>query len=128
VPVDSKDKHMDVIIFSHGAQTLAWISTHIAEFHGDPGRIHVVGHSSEAHIGALLTADPHYLTDEGKNRSLIIYDFAGLAGPYAIIPDEPDLEDMFGQPQKYPSMQVTTFIDGTQSPMLFFGAESGELF
>ena len=37
-------------------------------------------------------------------------------------------EDMFGQPQKYPSMQVTTFIDGTQSPMLFFGAESGELF
>ena len=28
------------------------------------------------------------------------------------------LEDMFGPPQNYPNMQVTTFIDGTQPPML----------
>ncbi len=163
VPANSKDKHLDVIVFFYGgrwtygakedyrfvaatfvkegfivvipdyrkypqvrfpvfvedgAKALAWVSDHIAELHGDPARIHVVGHSAGAHIGALLTADPHYLADEGKDRSLTIHDFAGLAGPYAFTPDEPDLEDMFGPASNYPSMQVTTFIDGTQPPML----------
>lgn len=101
-----------------GAKALAWVFDHISESHGNPTRIHVVGHSAGAHIGALLAADPHYLADEGKDRSLTIHDFAGLAGPYAFTPDEPDLEDMFGPPQNYPNMQVTTFIDGTQPPML----------
>ena len=100
------------------AKALAWVADHIAESHGNPARIHVVGHSAGAHIGALLAADPHYLADEGKDRSRVIYDFAGLAGPYAFTPDEPDLEDMFGPPQNYPRMQVTTFIDGAQPPML----------
>ena len=101
-----------------GAKALAWVSDHIAEWHGNPSRIHVLGHSAGAHISALLSADPQYLSDEGKDRSRTIYDFAGLAGPYAFTPDEPDLEDMFGPPQNYPRMQVTTFIDGTQPPML----------
>ena len=106
------------VFVEDGAKALAWVYDHIAELHGDPTRIHVIGHSAGAHIGALLTADSHYLADEGKHRSLIIHDFAGLAGPYAFTPDEPDLEDMFGPPQNYPHMQVTTFIDGTQPPML----------
>lgn len=101
-----------------GAKALAWVFDHIAEFHGNPARIHIVGHSAGAHIGALLVADPHYLADEGKGRSLTVQDFVGLAGPYAFTPDEPDLEDMFGPPQNYPRMQVTTFIDGMQPPML----------
>ncbi len=163
LPVDPKDKQLDVIVFFYGgrwtygakedyrfvaatftqqgfivvipdyrkypqvrfpvfvedgAKALAWVSDHIVEWHGNPARIHVVGHSAGAHIGALLAADPQYLTKEGKDRSLAIHDFAGLAGPYAFTPDEPDLEDMFGPASNYPSMQVPTFIDGTQPPML----------
>jgi acetyl esterase/lipase len=57
------------VFVEDGAKALAWVYDHIAELHGDPARIHVVGHSAGAHIGALLTADPHYLADEGK-RSL----------------------------------------------------------
>jgi acetyl esterase/lipase len=106
------------VFVEDGARALAWVSDHIVERHGNPARIHVVGHSAGAHIGALLAADPHYLADIGKDRSLSIHDFAGLAGPYAFIPDEPDLEDIFGPPQNYPNMQVTTFIDGTQPPIL----------
>jgi acetyl esterase/lipase len=106
------------VFVEDGAKALAWVSDHIVEWHGNPARIHVVGHSAGAHIGALLAADPHYLADMGKDRSLTIHDFAGLAGPYAFTPDEPDLENMFGPPQNYPNMQVTTFIDGTQPPML----------
>ena len=71
-----------------------------------------------AHIGALLTANPAYLAHEGKDRNAVIRGFAGLAGPYAFTPDEPDLIDIFGPPERYPAMQVTTFIDGTQPPML----------
>jgi acetyl esterase/lipase len=109
-----------------GAKALAWVYGHIGESRGNPARIHVVGHSSGAHIGALLAADPRYLADEGGNRSLVIHDFVGLAGPYAFTPDEPDLEDMFGPPKNYPNMQVTTFIDGTQPPMLLlYGDEDG---
>ena len=100
------------------AKALAWVSDHIAAYHGNPARIHIIGHSAGAHIGALLTADAQYLAAEGKDRSLVIHDFAGLAGPYAFIPDEPDLMDMFGPPGHYPTMQVPTFIDGHQPPML----------
>lgn len=100
------------------AKALAWVSDHIAEFQGNPSRVHLAGHSAGAHIGALLATDPRYLAAEGKDRSHTIADFTGLAGPYAFTPDEPDLEDMFGPPSNYPNMQVTTFIDGTQPPML----------
>ena len=106
------------VFVEDGAKALAWVSDHIAEFQGDPTKIHIVGHSAGAHIGALLAADSHYLVDEGKSRSLVIHDFAGLAGPYAFTPDEPDLIDMFGPASNYPNMQVPTFIDGTQPPML----------
>ena len=47
----------------------------------------------------------------------MIKGFAGLAGPYDFEPDEPDLQDMFGPPESYPQMQVTTFIDGDEAPM-----------
>jgi acetyl esterase/lipase len=107
-----------------GAKALAWVYGRIADYGGDPGRIFVAGHSAGAHIGALLTADPHYLAREGQNRSAVIRGFAGLAGPYAFTPSEPDLEDMFGPPERYPAMQVTTFIDGTQPPMLLLYGSS----
>ncbi len=101
-----------------GAKALAWVFDHIAEYGGNPDRIFVAGHSAGAHIGALLAANPAFLAHEGKDRSAVVRGFAGLAGPYAFTPDEPDLEDIFGPPERYPAMQVTTFIDGTQPPML----------
>jgi len=101
-----------------GAKALAWVHDHSAGFGGDPDRIFVAGHSAGAHIGALLAANPAYLEREGKSRSAVIRGFAGLAGPYAFTPDELDLEDMFGPPERYPQMQVTSFIDGREPPML----------
>lgn len=106
-----------------GAKALAWVHDHIAEWQGDPQRIHVAGHSAGAHIGALLAADAHYLADLGKDRS-IIRDFVGLAGPYSFTPSDPDLQDLFGPPANYPNMQVTTFIDGAQPPMLLLHGEA----
>ena len=106
-----------------GAMVLAWTFDNIENYHGSRSSIHVAGHSAGAHIGALLTSDPHYLADIGKVRARVIRSFAGLAGPYDFTPDEPDLKDMFGPQGNYPFMRATTFIDGKQPPMLLlYGA------
>jgi acetyl esterase/lipase len=99
------------------AQAVAWTYDNISKYGGDPERFYLAGHSSGAHMGAILISDPEYLKKWNKPRSIVTA-FAGLAGPYDFKPEEDDLKDMFGPPEKYPQMQVPTFIDGRQPPML----------
>ena len=98
-------------------KAVAWVDSNIEMYGGDAARIFVAGHSSGAHLGALIAADARYLETEGKQQSTIKA-FAGMAGPYDFIPEEADLMDMFGPPEQYAQMQVPTFIDGQQPPML----------
>ncbi len=111
------------VFVEDAARSLAWVSDHIAAYGGRPDSIHIAGHSAGAHIAALLATDARYLKALGKDRSAVIQDFTGLAGPYAFEPDEPDLQAMFGPPDRYPQMQATTFIDGRQPPMLLLWGE-----
>jgi acetyl esterase/lipase len=106
------------VFVQDSAKALSWVYDNIDRYHGAHERIHVAGHSAGAHIGALLATDAHYLAEQGKDRSTVIRSFAGLGGPYSFTPDEPDLIDMFGPPENYPLMQVPTFVDGKQPPML----------
>lgn len=99
------------------ALSFAWVYRHAEKYGGNKDRIHLSGHSAGAHIASLLASNLRYLKKEGLERS-VIYDFAGLAGPYSFTPDEADLIDMFGPPSKFPDMQATSFIDGKQPPML----------
>jgi hypothetical protein len=62
---------------------------------------------------------------EGKSRN-IINGFAGLAGPYDFVPDAPDLKDMFGPPENYPKMRVTSYVDGKEPPMLLLWGAKDE--
>lgn len=101
-----------------GARALAWTYDNIASYQGDPTRIHTLGHSAGAHIGSLLATDAHFLAEEGKLRSHVIYDFVGLAGPYDFTPDEPDLIAIFAPPSQYVRLRATTYVDGLQPPML----------
>jgi len=103
--------------FEDGANAVAWVQNNIGKYKGDPSKIFILGHSAGAHIGALLVADKHYLKDAGVDYANI-RGFAGLAGPYDFVPDEPVYKDIFGPPENYPNMQVTTFIDGSEPPML----------
>lgn len=99
------------------AKAVAWAHNNIAKFGGDESRLFIAGHSAGAHIGALLATDEEYLKKEGGSRSWIKA-FAGLAGPYDFVPEEPEYKDMFGPPERYKYMQVTNYIDGKQPPML----------
>lgn len=119
-------KYPDVefpVFVEDAARAVAWTYKNIARYAGDPNKIYIAGHSSGAHIAALITADERYLNAEGQSTA-IIKAFAGLAGPYDFIPQEQDLKDLFGPPENYPQMQVTHFIDGNEPPMLLlWGAD-----
>ncbi|MBF9000643.1 MULTISPECIES: alpha/beta hydrolase [Vibrio] len=105
------------VFVQDGAKALAWVDDHIQEYGGDRNKIVVAGHSAGAHIGALLTADERYLEALGKHHSVITA-FVGLAGPYDFVPKADDLKAIFAPPEQYSQMQVTTFIDGREPPML----------
>jgi len=53
------------------AKAIRWIHDHAQEYGGDPNRIFVMGHSSGAHLAALVCTDGRYLKAEGLPLSLI---------------------------------------------------------
>lgn len=53
------------------AAALAWLHDHAAEFGGDPGRIHLMGHSAGGHLAGLVACDERYLAVHGKTLDII---------------------------------------------------------
>jgi arylformamidase len=53
------------------AQSVHWVSDHIAELGGDPRRILVMGHSAGAQLAALICTDDRYLKAEGLSLAII---------------------------------------------------------
>jgi acetyl esterase/lipase len=100
------------------AAAVAWARAHAAEFGGDPQRIFVMGHSSGAHIAALLATDKRYLETVGmppKSLAGVI----GLAGPYDFLPiTDMDLIDVFGTGERWPMTQPVNAVDGDEPPFL----------
>src|SRR4051812_44585398 len=56
------------------AQAVRWVHDHAGEFGGDPGRLFLMGHSSGAHLAALVGTDDRYLKEAG----LKLGDLAGV--------------------------------------------------
>lgn len=99
------------------AAALAWVYKNIDDYHGDLDRLYLSGHSSGAHMAALVATDEQYLAAHDLKRD-IIAGFAGLSAPYAFVPEAEDLKDMFGPPERYPLMRAPNYVDGDQPPML----------
>lgn len=98
------------------AKSVAWVHKNIANYKGNQN-LFISGHSSGAHLGALIIADNSYLAAYDLQPN-IINAFAGISGPYDFEPKAPDIKDMFGPPENFPKMVVTNFIDGDEPPML----------
>jgi acetyl esterase/lipase len=47
------------------------VHTHVAEYGGDPDRIHLMGHSAGAHLAALVATDGRRLAEFGKDLSIL---------------------------------------------------------
>ena len=99
------------------AAAVRWARDHAHEFGGDPRRIFVMGHSSGAHIAAMLATDPRYLAAHGiSNRSLA--GMIGLAGPYAAIPTtDPHMDVIFPQALRHRALPAE-LVTGHEPPML----------
>ena len=95
------------------AKAVVWAHNNISK--DQP--LFIMGHSAGGAIGAFLAADPEYMKKEGGDRKWITA-FAGLSGPYDFVPGEPEYQDMFGPPDRYPLMQLHNYIDGKQPPFL----------
>jgi acetyl esterase/lipase len=67
------------------ALAFRWVVQNIEAYGGDAERLHLMGHSAGAHMGALLSLDPDHLTavDCHPDR---IRSFTGVAGPYSFNP------------------------------------------
>lgn len=83
------------------ASAVAWVHDNIEGYNGDTDRLFLSGHSSGAHMAALVATDAQYLATHDLERA-IIAGFAGLSGPYAFVPEAADLKDMFGPPGVIP--------------------------
>ncbi|MCI0455663.1 MAG: alpha/beta hydrolase [Gemmataceae bacterium] len=53
------------------ARAIRWVHDHAREYGGDPRSIFVMGHSSGAHLAALVCTDDRYLKAEGLPLSII---------------------------------------------------------
>jgi acetyl esterase/lipase len=108
------------------ARAVRWAQLHAGRYGGDPERLFVMGHSSGAHLAALLALQPDYLKAAGGDRAKL-RGMIGLAGPYDFLPlTAPDLREMFGPPERFELSQPITFADGDNPPLLLLHGEDDE--
>jgi acetyl esterase/lipase len=99
------------------ADAVVWAKHNVSDY-GDRKNKSLVlmGHSAGANIATLLVTDKSYLN---KNYSSVFAGI-GLSGAYDFTPNTDHLRDIFGPPEKYPSMRPITFVDGDEPP-IFLG-------
>lgn len=105
------------------ARAACWTAEHARGMGADPARLFTMGHSSGAHIAALLALDSSYFGAIGQPAPRIA-GLIGLSGPYDFLPlKEADVKDMFGPPERYPISQPVNHVT-TQAPraLLIHGA------
>ncbi|SAK61004.1 alpha/beta hydrolase [Caballeronia temeraria] len=101
------------------AAAVAWAQAHAIDFHADPQRIFLMGHSAGAHIAMLLATDRRYLAQHGVDAGALA-GVVGLAGPYDFLPlQDPTLEQIFPMGTRKDSQPIN-HVDGAEPP-IFLG-------
>jgi acetyl esterase/lipase len=95
-----------------------WAADHAGELGADPDRLYLMGHSAGAYLAALLALDLRYFAAAGRPAPRIA-GVIGLSGAYDFLPLlEPDVQEMFGPPARYPDSQPINFVRPDAPPML----------
>lgn len=94
-----------------GADMVRWSIKNAGQYGGNPEKIFVMGHSSGAHTGVMIASHDAF----GVSNK--IAGFIGLSGPYDFTPRQDDIKKIFADVAPK-NMQASTFIDGTEPPML----------
>ncbi len=106
------------VFIEDGALALRFVVDTIARYGGDPGRIHLVGHSAGAYNAMMLALDRRYLTAAGV-RPRIVRSATGLSGPYDFLPLEGAVTNAaFGNARNLAQTQPITFVRRDAPPIL----------
>lgn len=109
-----------------GARAVAWLHANVRNYGGSPDKLFVMGHSSGAHIAAMLAVKEEYMTRAGGSRAWL-RGMIGLAGPYDFMPiTDPTLRDIFAPPEKFEQSQPVLYAEGDNPPMLLMHGEDDE--
>jgi len=94
-----------------------WVETHIASFGGNPRRIFIMGHSSGAHLAAMVALDAKLRQRTGVSRAPC--GLIGLAGPYDFLPiEDADVQQVFKSARRLIETQPIFYVDEHAPPML----------
>lgn len=108
------------------AESVSWVRENITTYGGSKDKIFVMGHSSGAHIAAMLAIKKEFLDRAGGSREWL-RGMIGLAGPYDFLPiEDPELRDVFGPPEKFELSQPVLYAEGDNPPMLLLHGEDDE--
>jgi acetyl esterase/lipase len=114
------------LFLQDGAQAVAWVQQHAAEYGGDPQRLVLMGHSAGAHMAAMLALNRHYLEAAGADPRRIIA-LIGLSGPYGLTPNTAKLHDIFGPPFTPHDWQVLPYASPLSPPALLLHGGADKL-
>ena len=109
------------------ARSVTWLHANVTTYGGSPDKIFVMGHSSGAHMAAMLTLKEEFLARAGGSRTWL-RGMIGLAGPYDFLPiTDPTLRDVFAPPEKFEQSQPILYTEGDNVPMLLMSGEDDEI-
>lgn len=109
------------------ARAVAWTRSNITTYGGSPDKLFVMGHSSGAHLAAMLALKEEYLQRAGGSRAWL-RGMIGLAGPYDFMPiTDPTLRDIFAPPEKFEQSQPILYAEGDNPPMLLMHGADDEI-
>ncbi len=92
-----------------------WTIKNIKNYGAEDDKLFLMGHSSGAHIAAMLADNEQYLGDELPH----INGFIGLAGPYDFYPFTDDyMYDLFSPENDYFNAMPINFVNGNEPPHL----------
>jgi acetyl esterase/lipase len=114
------------LFIDDGAQAVAWVQRHAADYGGDPRRIVLMGHSAGAHMAAMLALNRHYLEQAGADPDRII-GLIGLSGPYGLTPNTAALNDIFRAPFTPHDWQVLPYVSAQAPPALLLHGRADKL-
>ena len=114
------------LFLDDGAQAVAWVQRHAADYGGDPSRIILMGHSAGAHMAAMLALNQRYLEQAGADPARIV-GLIGLSGPYGLTPNTPTLNDIFRAPFTPHDWQVLPYVFAQAPPALLMHGRADKL-
>lgn len=110
-----------------GANAVKWARANADHYGGSSNKLFVMGHSSGAHIAAMLALDEQFLKGVGGSRSWL-RGMIGLAGPYDFMPiTAPDLRDIFAPVSRFAYTQPIFFVDGQNPPLFLVHGEDDNI-